>query len=274
MYIFQKKLKQVLFKMSLKLFQFILVFHNISGFSCHRFSNQTFAVSKILLFANILKILICLFTALCLSENVELRSSFFRDDWNDFENFSQFSKLTITISARLVLITSIVLFLIQIVKRKKMETFLNASLKIPVDDSVLSTFRLKYIKDVILWAVLYFTLTLFKFLLTAKVSFLSFLAYYVSLLPSFIVQSLIISCKIFQNFATTLLKSLRDDIKQRKLNKSLRKSFKAQVRHDEIYVLVCSFNDTFGTQMTAVICCITFMIVLHVSLIKFLLRTF
>lgn len=251
--------------MSLKLFKFLLFFHNLSGFFCHRYSNKTFVVSKMLLFVNILKIVFCLFVSFYVEDNRELKSNFLSEDLFDLDNFSQFSKLSVAISISFVQVTSLILFLIQMIKRKKIKKFLNAAIKIPVNDRIVTNFLKKSTADIFIWASLFFTLTLLKFLFTSKISLLSFLVYYILLLPSFIVQSLIVSIKIFQNFAITLLQSLQDDLKIRKLSKSSKHNLKAQARHQEIYDLVSHFNDTFGTQMTTVVCCITFMIVFRVS---------
>lgn len=197
------------------------------------------------------------------STNKRLSEEVFRSATAQFKELSTFFRVSTVIAVSLLHLSGTIFNLCTRMIAGKMGSFLNHALSLEVSKHTVERFRRKCLWQSIIICILYCAIVFLKFLAITKFRFTYFLVFLVFLYPTCIALSIVTFVKGFEILVVEVMEEIEKAIKMN--NKKQNFGQAILVRHNQIFKLVESFNDTFRNHLTALTCSITVLIVLYVS---------
>lgn len=198
---------------------------------------------------------------------------FFRQDLSQLQNFSLFSKFVMIVGATILQFCAYCVFPVQILNRRKVADFMNAALKMKLNDKYFAKFKKACVKSTSLLMIYFSSAVIFKFFTIMVPSILNFFVYLFLSYPFIIMFALVSFVKMFENFIVTYLQEIESDIialSTSKLHyidaKSEDKDFLLiRRKYQNLFEFVEKFKISFGAHLTISVSFITTAIVFSVN---------
>lgn len=256
--------------MSKALQVFVLHFCNLTGLLCLRLCNGKLKVSGFQAAGNFLKIVLSS-VGLFVIANTSLSKSVFRTSLHSFDNFSRFASLSIILSGILTQSALAILFCIQIIKRKKVEEFLNDAIDITLNDISLKFFKTLCLKHSVKLVIYYSFIFAIKFIALVNPTAVNFLAFVVLFFPFVFTFTFVSFIKTIEDFFVTALRQINTDLKKPLMLSTTKDVAKAAAhfiivkKHHQLRNLSEKFNEAFGLQLTIAVSLFIVLTILNVS---------
>lgn len=243
------------------------IFYNFSGLFALNFDRGTFRISYFQAFLNIAKLLSTLSFVAYATILWTTSYNIFKSALVALPHFSNFSRITLSLSTVFRENIAFFLLILQLTHLRLIKHFMNEALLMTLNEKYLKKFENTCLRH---FAILSGFLTVnlvVKYFSVMNPSILSFTIFASYMYPGLTIMSFVSFVKIFENFIVVSLKEFRYDLHQMNHLSKLssctanEKISKLAVKYDKIFKFVESFADTFGTQLTVVICCMTAVLV-------------
>lgn len=254
--------------MSLSLHRSALFFYNFFSITCLTFENQVYKVSNFNAVFNAIKTPIVITIVVIISLHEPLRNQIFRKSLAVLDNYSVFSKITVTLSVVTMQITMLFLAFIQVYRRNKIRSFVNRGNKIKIKEKYFQQYRKNCIKNLTQLGITFLTFYFVFFFGGLNFSLSAFLASPVILFGCANMLAYISFFKNFENFLIAMLNDFKRDVEACLLSidsQNYKYFLRLSKKYQEIYDLVECFNECFGLQLTFFMCFLSIMLIASVT---------
>lgn len=252
--------------MSKAALQWILPVYNFIGISSVKQVENCFRVSSFFAWLNLIKMIFDFIFMFFLFENHEIRAAILKFDIINIKSYSVFAQIIVLTSTQLVKTVSLLICIVQFLKRREIAELMNEVSGFVIDESfsrrLKSAWLRKFIKVSVAFlftsSILYSTK--FKPSLTSALWMIT-LVYPCLIATSFL--SLVSTCKIF---LVAFMQDYKNDLSKHLQDASQNDYHRLAVKHQKIVNLSKNINKTFGVQMTLLTCGATVVSTFQVSL--------
>lgn len=253
--------------MSIKLHTIALFFYNFFCLSCLSFSGNKYKTSTAMLVVNVLKMLVCDLSITASSFSNSFIYSAYKQEFLVLPRFSVFTQYSMLFSVVFLTFFSVGLFVLQVVQRNKIESFMNETLKLTLKDGHNKSFRWSACRKTAILSTFFVVFSTLRFFAMMKLNFASMFLYLLLIFPSCIVFVFVNFVNNTEAFVVGLLKQIKSDLSRCFGIKSREGRIFGNIskRHFEIFRLVEHFNVSFGLQLTMVTCSLIIISVFGVS---------
>ena len=248
--------------MSSRLQSFALSFYNFSSITALRYENLRYKISTFSTIANCLKIPILCFMIGLLTIHRELLAECLLPTLMKLENFSSFTKISISIITFLPDLFLVYLFISLLVTRKEIKNLLNNSLTFNMTNKYLKTFEKLCIHQSLTLLFVFLMTSIIQYYGSFQFGFIPMIFFIFFLYPTLMIFSFVSFIKTFENFIVASLEEFKDDLiklsdRDEKLKLKMFQELSWKFRH--INNLTEKFNKVCGLQITVFISYLTLM---------------
>lgn len=260
--------------MSLPLFRFALCLYNYSSILCLKYNGKVFEISRLQALHNVLKMPFVIGVAFLISLYVPLRDAIFKKSLVFLKNHSVFAQLSVVLVLFLMQISELLLCTLQVAKREKIIKLMNQALCQALSQKYHQKFVKRCINITKIFLFANFLSHSIQYVGTCNISVLTLFVSFMMFYCFNVLFSFVCFVKSFEAFIVTSIKELKSEVKEQQQLMStdhkvnLQHLIKLSKKYQIIRDLVEIFNDSFGSQITLVVCQLTTAIVLNVSFIN------
>lgn len=219
--------------------------------------------SSLIAYVNLIKVLFvfCFAVSLLTAQNIRIKNNLL-----DLKSSSPFSKVIVLINLKLFQTSSVIVCILQFVRRHEIADFANRLCFFEVDEKFSIEFT-KSVRNYLSYTLaLFLGITLIQFVFKFQGTFFSLLIFVVYLQPHLLMMSFITFMRVGERFFIMCLKDFKTRIKSYVESKKSDNSegFELLKKYRIICDLNKTFNNLFGPQMSVLACCTLLMAIFQV----------
>lgn len=251
--------------MSAGLHRLGLFYYNFTSILCLNFENGSYNNSSIQAFFNVLKAPFVFIFVLFVASQRTFNDTIFIKTFINLEEFSKFSRISITVIIVIMQGQVILLGILQVLRKYEIFHFIERASAVSLDKKYAKKFVTLCLKRTLTSNFVLLTISIAQFYGSMRISLLSLAVMVICSYPVIVMFSFVTFVISFESFAIVLLKQFKKDLKNSSTSLNHEIYFKLSQQYQEIFELIREFKKSFGAQLTTITVLYIFCLVFNVS---------